>query len=186
MTGRQPLGSLMLAILLILLDVILGQIDVMYERIEQINGTDIANFQQIRVRKYNRTLAVLDGTFDLLKPLDDKYEMSAKMAYSSLGNNQFNQYPMKLAPQRLCEFFGTTWKTYQPYFEHNTNLPKVGECPIMNKQYYLKNHRLDSSMLTPYLPRGLWRVSFILTKANDDSILLQIDLYGKVEAKGIF
>lgn len=75
MNIRLELGLLILTTL-VNLNIVLSQIDVMYERVEQINGTSLVDTQGLRVRKFNRTIAVLNGTLDVLRQLDDKYEVS--------------------------------------------------------------------------------------------------------------
>ncbi|XP_055543283.1 uncharacterized protein LOC129728839 [Wyeomyia smithii] len=161
-------------------------IGAMYERIELIDGADFLDIRHIRVRKFNRTVAVLDGTFDLLRQLDDRYEVYVRAAYSTLGNNQFVQYPMRLASQKICEFFRTTWAAYESYYEACCDFPAPDECPIVPQTFHVKNHVLDSAMLPPYVPRGLWRLSIFMKNTGNGDILLHINVYGKIEATGIF
>ncbi|XP_039446982.2 uncharacterized protein LOC120426298 [Culex pipiens pallens] len=73
------------------------------ERVEQIGGQGLSDWQ-IRVRKFNRTTYSLNGTAILLQDLDDSYEVGVNYAYSSLGNNQFNEYPMKLPRKKVCRY----------------------------------------------------------------------------------
>ncbi|XP_053687040.1 uncharacterized protein LOC128736577 [Sabethes cyaneus] len=186
MNTQLQLLILVLAIAVVILNIALANIDVMYERIEQISGSDLIDFSQIRVRKFNRTHAVLDGTINLLQQLDDSLEVGVRAAYSTLGNNQFVQYPMKLASQKVCEFCNTTWRDYQPYYQNSTNLPKIGECPITPKQFYIRNHIMNSEEFTPFLPRGLWRFRCSIIKAGAENNLAIIDFYIKIVDKGIF
>ncbi|XP_053698484.1 uncharacterized protein LOC128745434 [Sabethes cyaneus] len=185
MVARMQIG-LLLAALFVISNVTPADIDVMFEKIEQLNGTEYMDFRRIRVRKFNRTVSVLDGTFDLLMVADNRFEMAVKLAYSSRGNNQFNQYPMKIAPQQICDFFNTTWRDYHQYFEDNTNFPEIGECPITPKEFYVRNHILDSSMFPPYLPRGLWRMSLFMQTIDTKSVHLLVDVLFKVADRGIF
>ncbi|XP_055542437.1 uncharacterized protein LOC129728052 [Wyeomyia smithii] len=162
--------------------------DVMYDRIEQISGQDYADYSHLRVRKFNRTVAVLDGSFDVHQPLDNNFKVSLTTAYSSLGNNQFIQYPMRLASQRMCDFLNTTWTDYHAFYQNNTDFPQPGECPIAPKQYLIENHIMDSRMFSPYMPRGFWKLQISLTKGNvlDEITVFQLNVYVKVEPKGTF
>lgn len=45
-----------------------------FDRWELAGGKDIVSMESIRVRKYNRTVSVLNGTGTLLM-MDDKYEV---------------------------------------------------------------------------------------------------------------
>nr|XP_040225215.2 uncharacterized protein LOC120950887 [Anopheles coluzzii] len=52
-------------------------VHVMYERFQQNNGTDLIDAANLRIRKYNRTLTVFDGTFELYRDMDDDYAVSS-------------------------------------------------------------------------------------------------------------
>ncbi|XP_055543291.1 uncharacterized protein LOC129728848 [Wyeomyia smithii] len=184
--NNRPKCTLLILLVVTAAVIVSASIDVMFEKIEQVNGTHIYDLSKIRVRKFNRTIWVLDGTMDLLVDGDDRYEISVIAAYSSLGNNQFNQYPMKIAPHRLCQFFSTTWREYYSYFKDCTNFPEIGACPVTAKQYYAKNLILDSNIFPPYLPRGLWRSSVIMKMVGNEDIVARTDVYFKVEPKGVF
>lgn len=56
----------------------------MFERFEQHNGTNILDFSKIRVRKFNRTVSILDGSLELLSDMDDKFEVGIHVTDSSL------------------------------------------------------------------------------------------------------
>ncbi|XP_001662213.2 uncharacterized protein LOC5575791 [Aedes aegypti] len=159
--------------------------DVMYEKFEQFNGSEVCSLKSMRVRKFNRTTSVLDGVMDLKQEADNNYEISVKAAYSPKGNNQFNQYPMKIKPTKLCDFVNGDWRDYYPYFESSSNFPKVGECPIEPKEYRITNMVLDSNMFPPYLPNGLWRLSIIVSRPGGDP-LLYVESYFKVADAGVF
>ncbi|XP_055525389.1 uncharacterized protein LOC129718542 [Wyeomyia smithii] len=185
MTTWTQIGLLVVALLGVT-HITIANFDVKFEKIEQINGTEYMDFRRIRVRKFNRTVSVLDGTFDLLMDADDRFLVAVKLAYSSRGNNQFNQYPMKIAPQKICEFFNTTWRDYHQYFKDDTNFPEIGECPITAKELYVKNHVLDSKMFTKYLPHGLWRMSLLMQTTDTGAVLLVVEVLFKVADRGIF
>ena len=51
------------------------EVKLQLERFEQIGGEDIADASKLRVRKYNRTVFVLDGTLIMHKDLDSSYEV---------------------------------------------------------------------------------------------------------------
>ncbi|XP_055618089.1 uncharacterized protein LOC129763243 [Toxorhynchites rutilus septentrionalis] len=160
--------------------------DVMFDKIDQLNGTDLLDLAKLRVRKFNRTISILDGSMELRKDVDDRTELSVRLAYSSKGNNQFNEYPMKIAPQKICQFFNSTWREYYSYFNETTNFPEIGECPVMAKVFTVKNHILDASMFPPYMPKGLWRFSIMGHTVGQEEVIINVDVYFKLEDKGIF
>ena len=51
-------------------------IEVQMDRIEQIGGEHLLDLSGIRVRKYNRTLSVINGTYSIVRDLDDSLEVS--------------------------------------------------------------------------------------------------------------
>ncbi|XP_062536583.1 uncharacterized protein LOC134205360 [Armigeres subalbatus] len=186
-TSRMPLKIIFPYLLLVLwTGTSMAAFDVMFEKIEQINGSDTVSVKQMRVRKFNRTISVLDGIMDLKVLADDNYEITIKAAYSSKGNNQFNQYPMKIAPTKICEFVNNDYSEYYPFFEESTNFPKVGECPIEPQEFYVKNMVLNSNTFPPYLPKGLWRLSIIVQTVGGENILSWIHVYFKLEDAGVF
>lgn len=48
-----------------------------FDRYEMFNGTDFFNMEKFRVRKFNRTLSVMNGTGVLLVDLDNRYTVDA-------------------------------------------------------------------------------------------------------------
>ncbi|KAL1379686.1 hypothetical protein pipiens_003745 [Culex pipiens pipiens] len=73
---------------------------------------------EMRVRKYNRTVATLNGTLAILQNIGNAYDISLSTARSALGNNQFNEYPMKIPRKSAWDFFHEYWRQYQNYMEH--------------------------------------------------------------------
>lgn len=59
--------------------------DVMYEKFEQFNGSEVCSLKSMRVRKFNRTTSVLDGVMDLKQEADNNYEVIINsLLYSSI------------------------------------------------------------------------------------------------------
>ncbi|KXJ81111.1 uncharacterized protein LOC109415309 [Aedes albopictus] len=181
MLSSSALGGLLLAVSI---GSIWASFDVMFEKFEQLNGTEIVSVK-LRVRKYNRTISVLAGIMDLKEVADNNLEVGIRCAYSSKGNNQFNQYPMKIARTKMCDFLNNDWREYYPYFENSSNLPKVGECPVQPMEFYFNDMVLDSNMFPPYLPHGLWRMSISLYRPGVDIPVILVEVYFKVAAVGV-
>ncbi|XP_055589290.1 uncharacterized protein LOC129741578 [Uranotaenia lowii] len=121
----------------------------------------------IRVKKFNRTVAVLDGTLNLTKDIDNSYKGMLKFSYSVLGNNQFNDYPLKWPQAPVCDFLKNSYRDYQWMVKNCSNFPEVpqdGElCPFPKGDYWIKNfHRVDMEMWN-FIPDGLWRITFKLS-----------------------
>ncbi|XP_052865523.1 uncharacterized protein LOC128271888 [Anopheles cruzii] len=133
-----------------------------FDRWETINGSDIFNMELLRVRKFNRTVSVLNGTGILLVDLGDEYEYGVSFARSAQGNNQYNEYPMKLASRPFCEFIRTHYRDYQHVFVNFTNLPFIppeGLCPFPKGEYWVKDAYIDSSVIPIVVPEGFWRAT---------------------------
>uniref|UniRef100_A0A182KBI8 MD-2-related lipid-recognition domain-containing protein n=1 Tax=Anopheles christyi TaxID=43041 RepID=A0A182KBI8_9DIPT len=142
----------------------------------QNNGTDLIDASNLRIRKFNRTLTVFDGTFELYHDMDDDYAFSISLSYSTLGNNQFILSPFRIPQQHMCTFLKTTYRDYREFYRNSTNLPDVGTCPLVAQQYYVKNKVLDSKLINNYFQPGLWRVDIIILKKDVEYPLLSMEV----------
>ncbi|KFB38305.1 AGAP002854-PA-like protein [Anopheles sinensis] len=136
-----------------------------FDRWEHINGSDVFNVEMLRVRKYNRTLSVLNGTIGLLIDLSNTYEYGVSFSRSAQGNNQYDAYPMKLASRPFCEFIRTHYRDYQHFFLNSSNLPYVTEeglCPFPKGDYWMKDLYIESSAIPVVVPEGFWRATLEL------------------------
>ncbi|XP_058839873.1 uncharacterized protein LOC131695406 [Topomyia yanbarensis] len=150
-------------------------VTVQLERFEQRQiGFHMANFSALRVRKFNRTTWVLDGEGELFVDLTDEYQASVTFAHSPLGNNQWNEYPMKISKDKLCNVFNGSYKEYQPYFIDYTNMPRVEEewvCPFPKGQYWVRDLAPDGSFIPSVVPAGYWRFTGSIFDASDEIVL---------------
>ncbi|XP_050071235.1 uncharacterized protein LOC126559161 [Anopheles maculipalpis] len=154
-----------------------------FDRWELTNGSNIFNMDSVRVRKFNRTLSVLNGTGSLLVDLDDTYEYGFNFARSAQGNNQYNAYPMKLASKPMCEFLKVYYREYQDQFLKFTNLPyvpKEGLCPFPKGNYWVKNAYIDSSVIPLVVPEGFWRASPELRNVETGEVVSTGSFYVKL------
>ncbi|XP_055543719.1 uncharacterized protein LOC129729240 [Wyeomyia smithii] len=122
---------------------------------EQHYGHEVVNSSGLRVRKFNRTTPVLNGTFTILKNLTNNYKCSISIAYSRLGNNQFNDYPITWNEQPFCDMMKGSYRDYQYLFLNHSNLPQVPEtglCPFPAGTYWFKNAVFTSNFVPKFLP----------------------------------
>ncbi|EAT40519.1 AAEL007754-PA [Aedes aegypti] len=145
---------------------LMGIADVSFQRIEQTTGFDILN-SSLRITKFNRTSAVLNGTIDILVDLDNDFTFQIKSAYSRLGNNQFNEYPYKIAEQAMCWALNDTFSEHQELFEGTTNFPQVGRdglCPFPAGHYWFKHFIFKPETMPQMIPEGYWRLTFLIVE----------------------
>ena len=76
MLSPGALGGLLLAISIG--SIWAASFDVMFEKFEQHNGTEMSNIK-LRVRKYNRTISVLAGNVDLKVVADNTLEVTVRL-----------------------------------------------------------------------------------------------------------
>ncbi|KXJ84305.1 hypothetical protein RP20_CCG012539 [Aedes albopictus] len=149
-------------------------IQVQLDRFEQETGFNLADATRVRVRKFNRTTSVLDGGGDVFFDVGDNYTSTLTVAYSRLGNNQFNEYPMKISKAKVCELLNGPYKEYQHLVKDYSNLPQIGKdrlCPLPRGYYWVKNWAPDNSWVPPVVPGGYWRFTFDLMDLQDTVLL---------------
>ncbi|XP_039431658.1 uncharacterized protein LOC120414516 isoform X1 [Culex pipiens pallens] len=166
------------------------QVRMQLERFEQVSGVEISDCSKLRVRKYNRTVFALDGTINLLVDLDSSYEVTVKVAYSSLGNNQFNEYPMKVPRKSICKLMVEEYADYQYIFGDSTNLPYVAEgtkefCPFPKGEYFFKDTVLNGSFIPSVVPAGLWRMSVLFLHPSDVEVMVLRIYYRVIKGMGM-
>ncbi|XP_062701254.1 uncharacterized protein LOC134285132 [Aedes albopictus] len=150
--------------------------DVSIQRVEQTAGYDLVK-SALRVTKFNRTCAVVNGTLDYLVDLDNSFSFQVKSAYSRLGNNQFNEYPLKIAEKPFCWAVNDTFREHQDLFEQTTNFPRVGKdwvCPVPAGQYWIKHFTFKPDTLPQVIPEGYWRLTLLLVGKDGRQVELQI------------
>ncbi|KFB52463.1 AGAP008958-PA-like protein [Anopheles sinensis] len=131
---------------------------------EQISGFDVVE-SSLRVRKYNRTTMVLNGTVIIKKEMDNTFVSVTDLYHSALGNQQWNHYPMKLPSKGSCEFLYSIYDDYYQYIKEIVNLPKKGECPIKPREFHVYDMVFPSKAIPPVLPKGLWK-AIVTTKVE--------------------
>ncbi|XP_055602448.1 uncharacterized protein LOC129751150 [Uranotaenia lowii] len=153
------------------------KIEMELQRIEQLEGNGFLT-SQLRVTKYNRTTPVVTGTISYFEDMDNSYTFEMQCAYSPLGNNQFNEYPMNLKKQNFCDFINTTYREYQHIWKKGSDWIQVGPkglCPWPKGVYTFENFWVsDTSFIPPVVPPGLWRVRVVHTGPKKQRSVIQL------------
>lgn len=110
-------------------------------------------FDNIRIKKFNRTAYVLDGGLMLPHDLreEDNIQIELNVYHSRLGNQQFVKSPFKLPKDSLCNYVNVHYRKYlmEPMkdcsnFPHLE--PEENGCPLkkVSNLQYLKHFLLNS------------------------------------------
>ncbi|XP_038115518.1 uncharacterized protein LOC119768730 [Culex quinquefasciatus] len=162
-----------------------SSIQVMFDSVSNCNGSGVIDCN-VRVHKINKTTAALMGELVQNMEVDDSYVGSVELHHSSLGNNQFNRYPMKMGPTGMCDFLDKYWDDYYEYaVKYAPNIVKPRECPFGAKTYQIVDWIMDSEMLPQYVPTGLWKVISLLSSTKNEHFFV-IEIIFKVYEDGYF
>uniref|UniRef100_A0A182QRY6 Uncharacterized protein n=1 Tax=Anopheles farauti TaxID=69004 RepID=A0A182QRY6_9DIPT len=134
-------------------------IQVDFERIEHLSGFDYF-YSTLRVRKYNRTAITLNGTLQILKPLNRSFMMSTDIFHSSLGNQQFNHYPMKVPTQDVCDFVNFIHADYGYALELVDNVFPKDECPVVPRTMLILDRIFPTKISTDFFHSSLGNQQF--------------------------
>uniref|UniRef100_A0A182TQK2 Uncharacterized protein n=1 Tax=Anopheles melas TaxID=34690 RepID=A0A182TQK2_9DIPT len=91
---------------------------------EQTLGQDIMEMD-LRVRKFNRTSTVINGTIHLRQEATNTLQFNLDIFYSRLGNQQFNHMPLKLPTAGACDFVDNLKRNYPEHIRNVFNLPEI-------------------------------------------------------------
>uniref|UniRef100_A0A1S4H0H9 Uncharacterized protein n=1 Tax=Anopheles gambiae TaxID=7165 RepID=A0A1S4H0H9_ANOGA len=168
--------SLWMAIALQLCSTYVVCIKVTFESFEQTNGEDIL-LCNLRVRKFNRTATVLNGTIHLFREARNDVQYKVDMFYSRLGNQQYNHLPMKLPFSGVCDFINNMYTVFEEFTEMITNLPNKDECPISVRDMHLLDKEFPSNIWPRSMHRpGLWRLDISGKLNNKPQVEFNIGL----------
>uniref|UniRef100_A0A6E8W8K2 Uncharacterized protein n=1 Tax=Anopheles coluzzii TaxID=1518534 RepID=A0A6E8W8K2_ANOCL len=136
-------------------------IHVLLDRFEQSLGQDIM-WMDLRVRKYNRTSTVINGTVHLYQPASNDWQFRLDVFYSRLGNQQYNHLPLKLPTAGTCSFWDNLHAAYPEYMRLFVNVPEQGICPITPREIMLldaefPNEAVPKRLVNPGLYKALIR-----------------------------
>ncbi|KAH8333317.1 hypothetical protein KR074_010925 [Drosophila pseudoananassae] len=104
----------------------------------------------------------INGTIEILKDLDNKYQVSVEVSSDASGAG-YKQSPLEVAPMPICSALQSF---YQRFIKKsivtgiNTDVDfKNGKlCPIPKGMHFLKNVYFDKSDWVVIMPRGLLKV----------------------------
>uniref|UniRef100_A0A182MA14 Uncharacterized protein n=1 Tax=Anopheles culicifacies TaxID=139723 RepID=A0A182MA14_9DIPT len=144
---------------------------VVFENFVQLSGFDIV-LMDLRVRKYNRTMTVLNGSFIVLNTINNSVEVGTNGTKlpSRLGNQQFNHYPMKLPSSGCCDFLDNLQISYQKQVSVIENLPAIGECPFAPRHVNMIDFAFPQEVVSRVMPRGLWKA--LVTAKLDGKVII--------------
>ncbi|XP_050072349.1 uncharacterized protein LOC126560432 [Anopheles maculipalpis] len=147
-----------------------------FESFEQTFGED-AMWCDARVRKFNRTTSVLNGTFHIFHDTSNDVQYQLDMYYSRLGNQQYNLLPMKLPSEGICDFVNNLHTYYPAMTELFTNFPPKFECPISTREIHVFDREFPTE-IWPIVMRkvGLWKLDIRGVLRNEPHVAFNFAL----------
>lgn len=114
------------------------------------------------------------------------FKTSIDLYHSSLGNNQFNRYPMKIGPINMCNFIDNFWSDYyERVVKYVPNLMKPNECPYNARTLEVNDWILDAEMFPTFVPAGLWKMIHVI-KDEGNGHYYTMEMIFKVYEDGYF
>uniref|UniRef100_A0A182MBZ0 MD-2-related lipid-recognition domain-containing protein n=1 Tax=Anopheles culicifacies TaxID=139723 RepID=A0A182MBZ0_9DIPT len=148
-----------IACVLYVSSVMVSCIKLNFESFEQTFGED-SMLCDVRVRKFNRTTSVLNGTFHILHDVSNEVQYQLDMYYSRLGNQQYNQLPMKLPSAGICDFIANLYTVYPEITAMFVNFPVANECPITVRDMHVFDREFPSEIWPVVMRKaGLWKLA---------------------------
>ncbi|XP_058817801.1 uncharacterized protein LOC131681107 [Topomyia yanbarensis] len=126
---------------------------------ESVNGS-FTDFTKMRVRRFNQTHTVLNGTFEVLRNLGETLESGVICDRSAMRSNLLQRTPFKLPFTPFCDHMKTRYRYFQRMYSNYTNMPPVppeGLCPFPKGSYWIKDLLVNNSMVPRMIPEGFWR-----------------------------
>ncbi|XP_040167719.1 uncharacterized protein LOC120902787 [Anopheles arabiensis] len=142
---------------------------ILFENVVQNSGHNNI-LVDLRVRKFNRTLTVLNGSIVTFNWIDDIPQLSLDLFYSRLGNQQFNHYPMKFPSCGTCSFIDHMHRNYGKYIAPLKNFPALGECPFSPRSINIVDFAFPEEAVPMVMPLGLWKVVISQRKKGEKTL----------------
>lgn len=98
------------------------------------NDTKFINFDNLRVRKVNKTHHLLVGTVDVIRDIGNDFNMET-LLYRKSGN-VFKKTAAHIGPKKACDFIKEGHYFYPALLEVS-DLPSSRSCPLKKKTYHI-------------------------------------------------
>jgi hypothetical protein len=135
-------------------------------------------FKDLRIKKFNRTTYVLNGAYELRKPIHD--EMTYLFEGFNLQGGQYKKMFENIQKKPCSFIFKPLHRKYIEDFRKASSTPiKLDVCPIAPMNNTLTNYVLKDYGLIPFHVPGneKWRIDVRYVNEND-KIVGGYDIYG--------
>ncbi|XP_055542390.1 uncharacterized protein LOC129728045 [Wyeomyia smithii] len=134
-------------------------VEITFEQLEQLLGSEVINFTQVRLFHVNNTLTTLNRTWELLEDLDNHWIMT-----TILRDRHAIQGPILFQYVRICDYLNSEqyradWRKLG--MESNHPQPprsNVKLCPFPKGHYHLRNLRLSRNLYGGILDKGQYQM----------------------------
>lgn len=104
------------------------------------NDTKFINFDNLRVRKVNKTHHLIVGTVEIFRDISNKFKI-ANFLYRKAGN-AYKKTPYHIGPKNACDFIREEQYLYPALLKVSDLPPQNQSCPIPKKVYHIKGYNI--------------------------------------------
>ena len=152
-----------------------------------LNGTGEVRFDEIKVKRVNKTLYGISGKLEVSEEIDDSFEVLILIFYLTLiflnllvavynqvtesffkkQGNEYRLTPFHIGPYKFCDYIQNQSFTYDDFLKCS-DLPPKKDCPWKKGTYNMNKCLLPVDKMPHYF-NGEYRIDIVASKNGEVS-----------------